>query len=131
MGEGSGHRTQGQRVLTAVDVEERLDALDRDMETVLDELDALGEAAARAKHRYEIDYAKAILKAGAAPGNGKDGRTTVDEREAMARRDTDAVWLTHLIAEAHYDAAKRKLNVMQTRSDQLRTIAANIRAQTT
>lgn len=127
--EGMRTRTPGQRVLTAVEVETKIVNLSDAMEETLDDYATLADEAARAEHAYKVKKSIQTLDASTKPGNGKDGRTTVDEREAMVTRDCDAELLTHLIANARFAAAKETLRVQQNRMDGLRTISANIRAQ--
>lgn len=123
-------RTRGQRVLTAVEVEAKIDDLSDRMEDVLEDFEAREDRAAEAKHAYELAAAKVRLRASSQPGNGPGGRTTVDEREAMVIVECEEQLLEHLIADAKKAAAKKTLDVMSNRMDGLRTIAANIRGQT-
>lgn len=128
----AGHRTrtQGQRVLTAVEIESEIVALSDAMEETLGDYATLADEAAAAEHAYKVKKSKETLTASTKPGNGREGRTTVDERDAMVMVACDAEFLAHLIAEARFAAAKETLRVQQNRMDGLRTIAANIRAQT-
>lgn len=128
--EGLRTRTRGQRVLTAVQIEEDIVNLSDAMEETLGDYAELAEAAAVAEHAYKVKKSVRNLECSTLPGNGKDGRTTVDEREAMVIRDCSDELLAHLIADARFAAAKETLRVQQNRMEGLRTIAANIRAQT-
>lgn len=123
-------RTKGQRVINAVEIENDILNLSDAMEETLTDFENRGVEAANAEHAYKLKKSKATLEASTRPGNGRDGRTTVDEREAMVIRDCDKELLAHLIAEALYATAKQTLNVQQSRMDSLRTLAANLRSQT-
>lgn len=127
--EGLHTRRPGQRVLTSVEIEERIVTLSDVMEETLGDYAVLAEEAAQAEHAYKVKKSKETLAASTMPGNGREGRTTVDEREAMVMGKCEDEFLAHLIAEARFAAAKETLRVQQNRMDGLRTIAANIRAQ--
>lgn len=122
-------RTPGQRVLTAVEIESEImrlsGALDDDLSLLADQ--ALDNA--HKEHAYKVARAIRNLEAGTMPGNGRDGRTTVDERDAIVVRDTQDVWLESLVAEALWETTKERLHTMRDQIKALQTIAANIRAQ--
>lgn len=117
-------------MLTAAQVEEEIVRISDAMEESVNEYADLAEAAAKAEHAYKVKKAKENLVASTQPGNGKDGRTTVDEREAMVTVACDKELLDHLIADALEASAKEVMRIQSNRLDGLRTIAANIRAQT-
>lgn len=123
-------RTPGQRVVTQAEVESEIMYVNDKMEEATEDFAVLAEAAARADHAYKVKKAIQNLEASTMPGNGKDGRTTVDEREAMVIKACADELLVHLIAEAKYASAKVILRTQESRMDSLRTLSANIRAQT-
>lgn len=123
-------RTPGQRAVTQAEVESEIMYVNDKMETATEDFAVLAEEAAVAEHAYKVKKAVKNLEASTMPGNGKDGRTTVDEREAMVIRDCADELLAHLIAEAKYASAKVILRTQESRMDSLRTLSANIRAQT-
>lgn len=126
----SEYRTPGQRVLTAVEVEAEIMRLSDAMEAELGEMASQAQAAAEAEHAFKVAYAKRRLEAGFEDGNGRGGKTTVDEREDMALMATADLFKARLIAEALYDTAKERGRTRRSQIDSLRTLAANIRAQT-
>lgn len=125
----SDYRNPGQRVLTAADVEAEIMRLSDAMEVELGHMADQARQAAEAQHAYKVGFAKRRLEAGYEEGNGRGGRTTVGEREDMALRDTEEQYKAALIAEALYDTAKERGRTRRSQIDALRTISANIRAQ--
>lgn len=123
------NRTPGQRVITAVEVESEIMRLSDGMDDELSVLVDVAQAAAEAEYAYKVGYAQAVLKAANVAGSGRNGLTTVDERENMALRDSDSLLRAHLVADVLYEVAREKLRTMRSQIDALRTIAANIRAQ--
>jgi hypothetical protein len=123
-------RVRPQRDVNPGEIEALILGVSDDMDEEVSALTECFERAARAKVAYGVAKAKRNLEAGLQPGNGRDGRTTVDEREAMVTRDTEAELYEHLISEAHYKVSREKLATLRSQMDGLRTIAANIRAQT-
>lgn len=130
---GRGRRWSSQpgRVLTIVEIETMISDLCNDIEDLLDELFDYASRRATAEHAYGLAKAKRNLEAGTMPGNGRGGQTTVDEREAIVKRDTEEQWLASLIADAHYDVCRERIHAKRDELGALRTIAANIRAITT
>lgn len=117
-------------MINAVEIENDILNLSDAMESTLGDFEKRGVEAANAEHAYKVKKSKETLLASTRAGNGRDGRTTVDEREAMVIVACDEELLAHLIAEALYATAKQTLNVQQSRMDSLRTLAANLRSQT-
>lgn len=130
---GHGRRWSSQpgRVLTIAEIETMIADLCNDIEDLLDQLHGYAMGKAQAEHDYGLAKAKRNLEAGAMPGNGRGGQTTVDEREAIVKRDTEAQWLDHLVSEAHYEVCRERIHAKRDELGALRTIAANIRAITT
>jgi DNA-binding protein YbaB len=126
---GRAERSSG-RVLTQGEVEAEIVRISDEMEDALSDLADKAVAAATTQVAWKVEKAKRNLLAGTQPGNGREGKTTVDEREAMVTRDTEDVWIAALIAEAYYKVEKERLETLRSQMDAMRTIAANIRAQT-
>lgn len=124
------NRTPGQRVITAVEVEGEIVRISDAMNDELEHLVDVAQQDANAEVAYKVAYAQAVLKASVVSGSGRNGLTTVDERENMAVRDTHELLLAHLVAGRMYEVTKEKLRTQRSQLDALRTIAANIRAQT-
>lgn len=123
--------TRGRRVLNQVDIEEKMIALDAQLEDLLEHLHDQATEKADAEWMWEKFRAVTGLKASAEPGNGPGGRTTVDEREArIIERDTDDLFRTHLIKTAMFEVTKEQLHARRDQMRMLQTIAANIRAMT-
>lgn len=116
--------------LTQAEVEGEISRLSSAMEDALDQLARNAIDAAEAEAEYKIKYAQKLLQAGGLEGSGRGGRTTVDEREAIALGQCEPEFRARLIKEAHHGVSQEKLRTMRSQIDALRTIAANIRAQT-
>lgn len=122
--------TGNRRPLTQSEVEGEIARLSDAMEDAMDELARRAQGAADAEADYKVAYAKELLKAGTLEGSGPRGRTTVDEREALALGKVEDLFRARLISEAHHNVAQERLRTQRSQIDALRTIAANIRAQT-
>lgn len=112
--------------LTQAGVEERIVAISDDMETATEELARLSDIAAEAEVNFKVKWAQQILKAKAAG----DGKSTVSDREAEATIATESELRARIISEARHSVQQDKLRTMRARLDALRTVSANIRAQT-
>lgn len=129
MGSNNHHRRPTD-VITAAEVEEKILTISDSMEEALDVLDAFAERSAEAEVTYKVAYAKSSLGASGRSGSGREGRMTVDEREATAILACEAQLRERLISEALYEVQREKLRTLRSQLDALRTISANIRAQT-
>lgn len=123
-------RTRAQRVITAAEVELEIMRLSDAMEETTGELANLAQAAAEADVAYRAAKAKTNLRASIMAGSGKNGRTTVDERESIVDDRCGAEMLAQRTTEAMYEVARERLRTMRSQIDALRTISANIRSQT-
>ena len=82
---------------------------------------AAAEQAALAKHRYEVDHAKAQLRA------RDDGLTQADAK-AAATIETETQLRDHLLADASARSARGAIATLQTQVDILRTLAVTHRS---
>lgn len=145
-----GGKRNPDEIITAHQVESDIVRLSDAMDEVTSDLKEHFLDAARKLHAYKvaklkgeraykIAHAEAILDARQQAGSGPQGKTTVDEREAMASKATqqayadslvEDLWMDWLIADAYVETDREVLRTMRTQIDGLRTIAASIRAQT-
>lgn len=126
-----GDRPQHARgVLTAAEVERNIMLISTSMENLTNDLVSLANDAAEKEHAYRVAYAKARLVARDGEGHGPKGRTTNEEADDIATVECDALLRARLIAEAIHQAARDTLSTRRAQLDALRTIAANVRAQT-
>lgn len=95
-----------------------IDRLASRLEDATDELAKLTVEAAEAEVAYKRAEAEAIIHAAQMPGNGPNGRSTVDEREAHAFIACADKYAARLISAAVRDSAQ----------EQCRTIRANLSA---
>lgn len=127
---GNGRQTRGQRTLTAVEAEEDILRISQELDDLLSDLAAHARAKAMAEHAYGLKKARETLVARTRPGNGRDGNTTVDERDAYVKIACDQEWLAHLVAETLYEVDKERIHAMRSQLSSLQTICANLRAMT-
>lgn len=114
------------RLLSQGEVEQQIMALSRALEDETDRYARLGELAATTEMDYRHGWALAILN----PIIEGTEKVTVDLRDAYATRHTFDAQKLYRIQAARHDASKQALLSLRTRLDALRTLAANIRAQT-
>lgn len=117
-------------ILTAADVERAIARISAEMEDATHDLADLAENMAEAEVSYEVAFAKARIVARDQEGHGPKGRTTNDEADDRAIVQCEALLRDHLIKKAIHGACVEKLRTARSQLDALRTIAANIRAQT-
>lgn len=115
-------RTQGQRILTQVEVEADMVLLDVAIQEYVARLDDLALDKAEAKREYEVAFAKARRRAGQMEGSGRTGFKSADEREDFARVETEELYRLFLNAEAYYDAAKKGLEATRDRLSAKQTL---------
>lgn len=107
------------RDLTPTVVEQRLAELSKALDDAVKNLAVLDETWVRAKHAYELAYARAYLTA-----EGK----TVDDRKANALPVVADLLFTQELAEAVLRAAKEQVRTLRTQIDVGRSLGAGLRA---
>lgn len=113
-------RTHPKAVLTVGEVENAMLQLVDDMEQQSMAIKELREDAIEKRHAAELTYAKTFITvAGAQPTKREKAKKEVHAKAKEAD-----------LADAVYEAAKRRFTIMDGARDTLRTIAANIRGQT-
>lgn len=122
--------TYGAPPLTQVGVEREIMRLSDAMETATEELAKHADEAAIAEVDYKVGFAKAILKAGLQQGSGRNGKMTEGDKDATATVECEDLLRARIISEAKHEVDQEKLRTMRSRIDALRTVSANIRAQT-
>lgn len=121
----------GGEVITATMVEQRITKLSDELEALTGDLSRFAHTAAVAEVDYKASYAKARLRArDRADGHGPGGRVTGDEADDHALKECEDAFRAHLIAGAVYSSARDAMFTKGRQLEALRTIAANIRAQT-
>lgn len=122
--------TDDGEILTAVDVERMITAASRAMSDLRNVLADQARDAAQKEHDWKLARARARTTLRAAGGEGPGGRATNDEADDYALEKHEDEHLAFVLAEAEYDATKSAVKMVTSQMDGLRTIAANIRAQT-
>lgn len=112
-------------LLTAGQVENQILRISDELDDETHRYAQVAEMAAEAEANFKGAYHRAFLEAADADG----ARVTVPEREARAHLAADEAFRVWKIMEARQDAGKQAQQSMRARLDALRTIAANIRAQ--
>ena len=107
-------------VLTQAQVENEILRLSHRLENLTDELAARARAAAEAEANYKGRHATVYM--------ATEG--PIAERNARADIECHNLNALRLIAAGQYDSTKQACRSTETQLDALRTIAANIRAQT-
>lgn len=128
----SGHVvTDAGELLTQADVERRIMKLSDELDELTHALDQQARAAGEAEGDYKVAFHAARVTARAIlDGNGPGGRVTNDEAEDFAMEKSEDEFRTYKVAEAVYQSGRDALRAKMSQLDALRTIAANIRAQT-
>lgn len=116
-------------MITAGEVEGEIMRLSQAMDTGLEDLEQRAKEAAGAEHAYKVAFAKARLVARDEPGHGPKERTTDAEADDKATVRCDDELRKRLITDALHGVTQESLRTMRSQIDALRTIAANIRAQ--
>jgi len=112
--------------LTQGHIEQAIMALSDELEAETERYSDVADLAANAEADYKHAFAETLVRVAADP----TVKRTADERRALADlRSADArrVWL---IAEARRTASRETLLSLRARLDALRTLSANVRAQT-
>lgn len=112
-------------MLTQGQIEEHIMALSEAMEDTTHSYAEVGQRAARAEADYRREHATLIV----AQLRHREGRSVV-ECTATADAMVSDQRQTHLLAEAERNALREALLTQRSRMDALRTLAANVRAQT-
>lgn len=110
-------------LLTQAEVEGRIMDLDDRMDLTTHEFAELADDAAQAHADYRLALHSAILRLAAA-------KMTAQQREAQATLSVDGLYRADKIAAARLDACRMALLTYRSRLDALRSLSANIRAQT-
>lgn len=106
--------------ISQAEIEAELIRLSKMLEEETDEFMVLIVDHAKKDARYKMEWAKSYL--------GADG--AVKERESWADYQQADVHYDAKIAEALMKAKREKMQTVRTSMDALRTLAANVRAQT-
>ena len=107
-------------MLTQAQVENEIMRLSARLENLTDELAARGRMAAEAEANYKGRHASEYLVA----------TGSIAERTAHADVECHDLYNRRLISAAMYETTKQACRSTESQLDALRTIAANIRAQT-
>lgn len=105
--------------ISQVDVEDEIIRLLNLLESETEAFEKLAEDAARKEAMYKSQWAKAYLTS----------TGSIKEREAHADWALSDIALHHKIAEAMVKSKREKLSSLKTQVDALRTLSANVRAQ--
>jgi hypothetical protein len=112
-------------VLSAVEVEERIQAVMDELENRTEEYDKCAHLAAVAEADYREMHARTLLGVVA----GADKKMTVDEREAHVDAHCAERYKGFLIAQAARNSCRESLLSLRANLDSLRTLSASVRAQ--
>jgi hypothetical protein len=107
-------------MLTQAQVENEILRLSQRLENLTDELAGRARAAAEAEANYKGRHASVYLET----------QGSIAERNARADVECHDLFANRLIFAAQYEATKQACRSTESQLDALRTIAANIRAQT-
>lgn len=117
-------------ILTATMIEQAIMRLSAEMETLTHDLARRAEASADAEAKYKVKFAQQRLIARDGVGRGPGGRVSNDEADDIAIRACADELRGYLIAGALHGSLRDALFAKRAQMEALRTIAANIRAQT-
>ena len=113
--------------VTQDDIERQIFRLTGVLETATGELQTALLDHANADADYKAAYAQAFLNPKTAPS---DERVTDKIREQRAVAETDELFRTRRITEARQVGLQEKCRQLRAQVDALRTLSANVRAQT-
>jgi hypothetical protein len=105
--------------LYQVDVEQRLDLLNAQLQAEVDRFALLTVERAEAESEYKHRYHRAILRS---------SEGTVAQKEATAFVRSGTAYREWKLAEALEKATQQKLIALRTQIESARTISANVRA---
>lgn len=114
------------RVLSQVEVEERICRVLDALESRTEDFDQLAMTAAELEADYRHEYATTLL----AVLNSATEKSTVGERQAKAEALTGRTHRKWLVAQAARNSCRESLTSLREQLNALRTLCANIRAQT-
>ncbi len=115
-------------VLTQGDVERAILRVVDELEDETDRFAAVVDLAAESEADYKESFARSIIQLSATAPN--DRRVTAQEREARATSSSLPAFRTYKINDGRKQASKEALLSLRARLDALRSLGANIRAQT-
>lgn len=124
--------TDSGEILTAGEVEQRIARASDAMDDLTDDFDQQAIDKAVAEATYKVKFAKERIKHRARPGGGSGpgGRVTNDEADDHATVACEVELMNRLVTEEVLNATDQSLRSLRSQLDALRTLAANIRAQT-
>lgn len=108
------------RPISQVEIEQEIIRLTSMLEDETETFEALAVDAAEKEADYKASWAKEYLSA----------KGSIREREAWADYKLEIQIHNHKIAEALVKSKRERLSSLRTSIDALRTLAANVRAQT-
>lgn len=121
----------GGEVITAAAVEQRILKLSDELEQMTYDLLRHANTAAEAEVAYKTKFAKTRLRArDSLDGHGPGGRVTNDEADDFTVGACENEYRAYLISQAIHGATRDATFTKRSQIDALRTIAANVRAQT-
>lgn len=106
--------------ISQVEIEEEIIRLTSLLEEETEAFEQLAQHGAEREAMYKSSWAKEYLAA----------KGSIKEREAWADYKLESLIYDHKIAEALVKSKREKLSSLRTSIDALRTLAANVRAQT-
>jgi hypothetical protein len=116
----NNQQTQGRNApISQVEVEERIVALTSSLEDETEAYETLSIDHAKKESEYKRNWYSEYLRA----------EGPVKEREAHAGYRTAELHMSSQVAEAVMKSKREKLHTIRTALDSLRTLAANVRAQ--
>lgn len=116
-------------IYTQADVEREILRVSHELEDLTGQLVQLARTAKQAEASYKVAFAKARMMARAEGGSGPSGRTTNDEADDRALSKTEPLYVDYLVKSAVWESTRDAMFTKRSQIDALRTIAANIRAQ--
>lgn len=113
--------------LNPIAVERELQRLSALLEERTEELAKASRVAAEAEVAHKRAEAFAVLEAAKMAGNGRDGRTTVDEREAHAFIACADEYEARLLTGAARDSCQESCRTIRAQLSALQSIGATLR----
>jgi hypothetical protein len=108
-------------VISQVDIEARMEAIDTALEDVTHDIAAQSQASAEATHTYKVAFAKSYLSLRARRFG------PVDDCKQQALLDCADAHMGMVTAEALFEAAREQGRNLRSRSEMLRSVNANLR----
>lgn len=110
--------------ITPFEVESKLLQLMDSLESETEAFEVLSVDSAKKSARYKASWARAYIRV------SSGGKGSIKDRESLADYENEELHFDHLVAEALTKSKQQKLTSLRTEMDALRTISANVRAQT-